>query len=392
MAVLTTDNVIELLKAGKNVQEIAKEYKITRQAVYYHLDKLNKKKKATESYPDKPKIDYNPTYNWRIYNDGLVKRGEIIFDFEQFKNWEKELKLMNKNKAGAPYIYPNSYIIFLLKIKSIFQIDYRTLQGISNRLVVLIPYAKASADYTTVQKRFKELEVKLEVYREREENQEIAGDSSGLKTSRRGEYRMNKYRAGVRKKYVKLHIAVNTKSNQVASCIITDETGRDNKQMVALVEEASKYGKIIGAAFDKGYDSKENYWFLKQQGIKDAIKPRKTMELSKLKEEIEKIKLKINRWDAKNKSSIKLKKQLSRMEELEYYLKDPEGWKKEKNYGQRWKSEVRFSVLKRLFGEAVFSKAMKTIQNEVMMKVNMMNKFASITIKAKKDLNCIGFT
>ena len=203
---------------------------------------------------------------------------------------------------------------------------------------------------------------------------------------------MNKYRAGVRKKYVKLHIAVNTKSNQVVSCIITDETGRDNKQMVALVEEASKYGKIIGAAFDKGYDSKENYWFLKQQGIKDAIKPRKTMELSKLKEEIEKIKLKINRWDAKNKSSIKLKKQLSRMEELEYYLKDPEGWKKEKNYGQRWKSEVRFSVLKRLFGEAVFSKAMKTIQNEVMMKVNMMNKFASITIKAKKDLNCIGFT
>ena len=139
MAVLTTDNVIELLKAGKNVQEIAKEYKITRQAVYYHLDKLNKKKKATESYPDKPKIDYNPTYNWRIYNDGLVKRGEIIFDFEQFKNWEKELKLMNKNKAGAPYIYPNSYIIFLLKIKSIFQIDYRTLQGISNRLVVSCP-------------------------------------------------------------------------------------------------------------------------------------------------------------------------------------------------------------------------------------------------------------
>ena len=80
------------------------------------------------------------------------------------------------------------------------------------------------------------------------------------------------------------------------------------------------------------------------------------------------------------------------MEELKYYLEDPEGWKMEKNYGQRWKAEVRFSVIKRLFGEAVFSKVNKTIQNEVMMKVNMMNKFASITINGKKDLTCIGFT
>ena len=159
-----------------------------------------------------------------------------------------------------------------------------------------------------------------------------------------------------------------------------------------LVDEASEYGEIIGASFDRGYDSKENYWSLKQRGIKDAIKPRRTMELSKLKNEIPKIKLKINRWDGKNKSTVKLKQQLCRMEELEYYLEDPEGWKKEKNYGQRWKSEVRFSVFKRKFGESVFSKVMKAIQNEVMMKINMMNKFTSITIKAKKDSNCMGFT
>lgn len=384
-----TDKVIELLKEGKTVQEIATEYKITRQGVYYHIDKLNKEKKNTESYPDKPKIDYNPSYNWSIYNDGLVKRGEIIFDVDQFKNWDKELELMNENKVGRQYQYPDSYIKFLLKFKFIFQIDYRTLQGISNRLVILIPNAKASADYTTLQKRFQDLEIKLEVY-EKSEKQEIAGDSSGLKTSKRGEYRMNKYRDGVRKKYIKLHLAVNIKTNQVVACIITDEAGRDNKQMNDLVNKASEYGEITGASFDRGYDSKENYWFLKQQGIKDAIKPRRTMELPKLKKEIPKIKLRIEKWD--NKNTEKLKKQLCRMEELEYYLEDPEGWKKEKNYGQRWKSEVRFSVFKRKFGDAVFSKAMKTIQNEVMMKVNMMNQFTSITMKAKKDLNCLGFT
>ena len=183
MANIMTGQVIELLKQGKNVQEIATEYKITRQAIYYHLDKLNKKEKNTESYPDKPKVDYNSIIDWSIYNDGLVKRGEIIFDFDQFKNWDKELKIMNKNKVGREYQYPDSYIYFLLKLKSIFQIDYRTLQGISNRIVVLIPHAKASADYTTLHKRFQNLNIKLEIY-EKSSEQEIAGDSTGLKISR----------------------------------------------------------------------------------------------------------------------------------------------------------------------------------------------------------------
>ena len=109
MAVLITNMVVEILKKGKTAQEIATEYKITRQGVYYHIDKLNKEKKNTESYPDKPKINYNPTYNWSIYNDGLVKRGEIIFDFDQFKNWDKEVELMNKNKVSRKYQNPESY-------------------------------------------------------------------------------------------------------------------------------------------------------------------------------------------------------------------------------------------------------------------------------------------
>ena len=50
----------------------------------------------------------------------------------------------------------------------------------------------------------------------------------------------------------------------MVACIITDEAGRDNKQMDGLVDEASEYGEITGASFDKGYDDKENYWLLTQ--------------------------------------------------------------------------------------------------------------------------------
>jgi len=50
--------------------------------------------------------------------------------------------------------------------------------------------------------------------------QDITGDSTGLKTNNRGEYRINKYR-GKRKRFVKLHIAVNIKTKQVISCYVT---------------------------------------------------------------------------------------------------------------------------------------------------------------------------
>jgi len=77
---------------------------------------------------------------------------------------------------------------------------------------------------------------------------------------------MSKYR-GKRRKFVELHIAVNTRTRQVVSCSDT--------------EEAHRYGKITRGLFDKGYDSKDNHWFLRVEGITGGIKPRETMGLAR---------------------------------------------------------------------------------------------------------------
>jgi hypothetical protein len=67
------------------------------------------------------------------------------------------------------------------------------------------------------------------VYGEQGE-QELAIDSTGFKTTIRGEYRMSKYR-GKRKKFIKLSIAVNIKTKQIVSFSVTFEEGRDNKEL-----------------------------------------------------------------------------------------------------------------------------------------------------------------
>ena len=42
--------------------------------------------------------------NWNKYNESLVKRGEVLLDFDVIDNWDKELEEMNKDKEGGKKI------------------------------------------------------------------------------------------------------------------------------------------------------------------------------------------------------------------------------------------------------------------------------------------------
>ncbi len=46
--------------------------------------------------------------NWPVYNQSLVRRGEILLGFDGINNWDTELKEMNKDKVGLGTI---SYLI-----------------------------------------------------------------------------------------------------------------------------------------------------------------------------------------------------------------------------------------------------------------------------------------
>jgi hypothetical protein len=49
--------------------------------------------------------------NWRRYNESLVRRGEVMMDFDVIDGWQEELlEKMNDGKEGAQYKYPDSFI------------------------------------------------------------------------------------------------------------------------------------------------------------------------------------------------------------------------------------------------------------------------------------------
>ena len=69
---------------------------------------------------------------WSVYNQSLVRRGEILLEFDIINNWDAELKEMDKDKVGEPFHYPNTFLLLLKYAKVYFYLPYRqTEEGIA---------------------------------------------------------------------------------------------------------------------------------------------------------------------------------------------------------------------------------------------------------------------
>ena len=68
--------------------------------------------------------------NWAVYNQSLVRRGEILLGFDIIDNWDSELKEMNQGKIGEPFHYPSTFLLLLGHAKAYFHPPYRQTEVI----------------------------------------------------------------------------------------------------------------------------------------------------------------------------------------------------------------------------------------------------------------------
>ena len=66
------------------------------------------------------------TVKWSVYNQSLVRRGELLIVFDVIDNWDSELKQMNKDKIGEPFHYPNTFLLLLGYAKVYFYYALQT--------------------------------------------------------------------------------------------------------------------------------------------------------------------------------------------------------------------------------------------------------------------------
>jgi hypothetical protein len=102
---------------------------------------------------------------------------------------EANSREMNRRKRGAPYKYPNTFIIFASIIYTFLRMPYRQLEGFIGKISVYEP-GLVAADYTTLHKRISKQDLGIEIP---ENDAVVAVDSTGIKVTNRGDWIREKH-------------------------------------------------------------------------------------------------------------------------------------------------------------------------------------------------------
>src|ERR1044072_1145684 len=288
--------------------------------------------------------------DWPSYNQSLVRRGQVLLDYDVLEDWDHELSQMNHGKVGEPYAYPDSFIQLLGYMRAYFHLPFRQTQG------VVIAHASTKVrcipNYSTISRRVSRLDIKI--------NERLLGtdivialDSTGIKVANRGEWIRHQWH--VRKGYLKIHVAVDIKNKKIISLEVTSEEVHDGKMLSKLVDNASSSaadgGKHVKRVLADGmYDSNNNFRYLSRNHIKPGIKTRSNS------------KVRPTNCHARNMSVIRQQTNLER-------------WKRSVSYGHRGMAETDFSSIKRMFGEHVTARKFPNMVKEIFLKATLYNMF-----------------
>ena len=213
-------------------------------------------------------------------------------------------------------------------------------------------------DSTTINRRINKLNIPINTCKDQVSKDEyiiIAIDSTGIKVTNRGQWIRDKW--GIRKGYLKIHIAINIKSKKILSMKVTDEHVHDSKALPELIENIIKSDNMVsmGKLFDDGaYEGNNIFRFLADNGIQPCIKVRKNARV---------------RW--KKGNTLRNLGVIAQRNDLQK-------WKNSVSYGQRWIVETVFSSMKRKFGEYVYSVKLKNMIQEMTLKASLYNKLISV--------------
>jgi len=163
-------------------------------------------------------MSYLDQRNWPEYNAKLVRRGEFYLDLQCVNNWSAELKKMNRRKFGAPYKYPNTFIIFVAVIYSFLHMPYRQIEGFIGK-ISKYESGLVAADYTTLFRRISKLNLQITLP---EDDAVAAIDSTCIKVTNRGDWIREKH-GKTRKGWLKVHVAVDVESKKLLSIEVTEE-------------------------------------------------------------------------------------------------------------------------------------------------------------------------
>jgi hypothetical protein len=293
--------------------------------------------------------------NWTKYNKSLVKRGSLTiwFDEESIKKWHKVEKIKGR---GRPRKYADMAIQCMLTLKSVFDLPLRATQGLVESLIELLDLPIESADYSTVCRRQKHLDIKLQK-KNRKEPLHCVFDSTGLKIFGEGEWKVRQHGYSKRRTWRKLHLGIDEASGEIIASVLTTNDFGDGEILPDLLEQIDF--SLYQASGDGAYDSFENYNLLHERGAKVTIPPRENAKARQhgnckrpplIRDEI-----------------IRAIRKLGRAE-----------WKRQTGYHRRSLAETAMFRFKQIFGDNLRGILFESQAVEAFIKCNVLNKMTEL--------------
>jgi len=255
------------------------------------------------------------------------------------KNWNKELDIMNHNKVGAPFQYPES----LIELQSVWLhfVPVREVEGITRRVAEIGKIPNYN-DYSTISRRVNKMSTKFDIPKDK--NIFVGTDGSGMKMNMSGEYFEEMYGDG-KKKFIKVVISADPFNKDIFKIDVTLEGEDESESEIAMnhITELDSEGfNILKFWGDGSYDTHDLFDTLDLYNIESAIKIRDNAVIDP-------------------KGSVRRNIEVRKYQELGY-----EKWAEQKQYGMRWPAtEGIFSSVKLKFGERVRSKKINNMIREV---------------------------
>jgi len=285
---------------------------------------------------------------WREYNRDLVKRGSLTF-FIDPDSLQPPSK--GKRRRGRPRVFTHPLIQLLLVLKIQYRMTYRTLEGFAKSILPLLLQDIKLPTYSLICKRAPELEALLPKL-SRRRPQVIMLDATGIKVAGEGEWKVKIHGKSKRRKWIKVHIAVDERTQEIIQLEITDSHTADCSVGPKLIGNCPSTAKLYLA--DGGYDTSNCRNAIKQKNARALIPPRRNAK-----------------WDPKQASrnqATSERKGLG-LDEVGISL-----WGKLTSYSRRSLVETSFSRMKGLYGGMFYSRKMQAQKIEGHLKCLMMNQ------------------
>jgi len=292
--------------------------------------------------------------NWSEYNKSLVQRGSLTvwLSEEVIEQWAYQ----GPRQRGAPVRYSDVAIQTALGFKHLFHLPLRQTEGFLRSLFQRMHLSLRVPDYTTASRRQGKLTLDLPPGGG-DGPRHVVVDSTGLKVYGEGEWKVRQHGWSKRRTWRKLHLALDTESQEIVAWEVTTNGVDDAACVEPLLKQIeAPVERLIG---DGAYDKAKVYRPLSRQKIKPIIPPRRNAKIIQ----------------HGNSSQVTL----SRDETLRAIRKlGRASWKRTSGYHHRSLVETAFSRWKRTFGSLLSSRTFPNQRIEGSLKCILLNRMTHL--------------